>query len=559
MWNRFFRKDGIPQRDAILFSAISLIYVDNYLSISYQQTKIALRSFVILGQKMEDKPLIIPIDQIKADFDKFLTPEHNRRIIFSGPFGIGKTYFLHEFFDDKKEYFPVFLRPINYSLLSNEDVFRFIKYDILCQLVENKKFDIEKSFDFTGFDYTKLFLGQNGFAILFNLLKYMPKIGTYVKASQKLGILVEKFQEGLKSFNENKELKLLKEFGEQTENHFLFENDDVTEFISQQLEKIVSPQTDGEQKKQKVLIIDDLDRLDPEHIFRLFNVFSAHFDQLHYYENLEGNDNKFGFDKIIFVCDIENIRKIFAHKYGADVDFSGYIDKFYSTEIFYLVHDNVFDIVLKYAKTHLKFIDNGNREIQLHDYFKFVLRFLFVSNQLNIREIIRLERFKPREQFVRRVRDTIVLNTKKGGRFNSLLCDYPILVTIEIFREIIGDDELLISKFKKGYLKYNNNDEFHSHFEFSKLLPELLLFSEMDNHNFDCTLNSQKELRSYELSKYGQIIKYKLAGDYNSTSMRSNNGWYRIDLEESQVQVSNGFFYNVLFEGITKVLKSGII
>ncbi len=82
MWNRFFRKDGIPQRDAILFSAISLIYVDNYLSISYQQTKIALRSFVILGEKMEDKKLIIPINKIKSDFQSYLVPEHNQRIIF---------------------------------------------------------------------------------------------------------------------------------------------------------------------------------------------------------------------------------------------------------------------------------------------------------------------------------------------------------------------------------------------------------------------------------------------------------------------------------------------
>ncbi|NQU52064.1 MAG: hypothetical protein HQ522_05950 [Bacteroidetes bacterium] len=77
---------------------------------------------------MADQPLAIPIDKIKADFQDFLVPDHNRRIIFSGPFGIGKTYFLKEFFEEKEnEYFPVFLRPINYSILSNEDVFKFIK------------------------------------------------------------------------------------------------------------------------------------------------------------------------------------------------------------------------------------------------------------------------------------------------------------------------------------------------------------------------------------------------------------------------------------------------
>src|SRR5690606_21895589 len=61
----------------------------------------------------------------------------------------------------------------------------------------------------------------------------------------------------------------------------------------------------------------------PEHIFRLFNVFSVHFNQ--HYET-----NKFGFDKIIFVCDINNIKNIYHHKYGNNVDFVGYIDKFYS-------------------------------------------------------------------------------------------------------------------------------------------------------------------------------------------------------------------------------------
>lgn len=62
---------------------------------------------------MTDKQLQIPIDKIKSDFQQFLAPDHNRRIIFSGPFGSGKTYFLNEFFEEKGEYFPIFLRPIN--------------------------------------------------------------------------------------------------------------------------------------------------------------------------------------------------------------------------------------------------------------------------------------------------------------------------------------------------------------------------------------------------------------------------------------------------------------
>ncbi|MFG5857743.1 hypothetical protein LDB17_06015, partial [Dysgonomonas sp. Shenzhen-Wh21] len=68
-------------------------------------------------------------------------------------------------------------------------------------------------------------------------------------------------------------------------------------------------------------------------IFRILNIFSAHFDWFNmptdefeqcYYSN------KFKFDKIITVCDYENIKHIYAHFYGPKTDFEGYISK-YST------------------------------------------------------------------------------------------------------------------------------------------------------------------------------------------------------------------------------------
>lgn len=45
---------------------------------------------------MSEQKLTIPIDKIKADFSEFIDPDHNQRIIFSEPFGIGKTYLLNE-------------------------------------------------------------------------------------------------------------------------------------------------------------------------------------------------------------------------------------------------------------------------------------------------------------------------------------------------------------------------------------------------------------------------------------------------------------------------------
>ena len=43
---------------------------------------------------------------------------------------------------------------------------------------------------------------------------------------------------------------------------------------------------------------------------------------------IKGIKNKFGFDKIIVVCDYNNIQSLFHCRYGHDADFSGYIDKF---------------------------------------------------------------------------------------------------------------------------------------------------------------------------------------------------------------------------------------
>src|SRR5699024_5526655 len=119
-----------------------------------------------------------------------------------------------------------------------------------------------------------------------------------------------------------------------------YENDSLTQLLFEIVNRL--KESSG---KKAVLIIDDLDRLDPEHIFRLFNIFSAHNQSF----GEENEENKFGFDKTIFVCDLENIRKIYHHKYGAEVDFKGYINKFYSTEpyefnIEEVIHDNIQEI-----------------------------------------------------------------------------------------------------------------------------------------------------------------------------------------------------------------------
>src|SRR3989338_10311524 len=82
----------------------------------------------------------ISIDTVKSDFYSVLSMEKNARIFFSGQFGIGKTYFLNEFFDSLKEKYDVFhLYPINYQISSNEDILELIKYYILIELLKKNK------------------------------------------------------------------------------------------------------------------------------------------------------------------------------------------------------------------------------------------------------------------------------------------------------------------------------------------------------------------------------------------------------------------------------------
>lgn len=130
------------------------------------------------------------------------------------------------------------------------------------------------------------------------------------------------------------------------------------------------------------MVIDDLDRIDPEHIFRILNVFAAHFDK-------DADNNKFNFDKVIISCDIENIRRIFRNRYGMDADFNGYIDKFFSKGIFSFQNKNNIVAAIPSILSTIKSVDASSLFIASDRYEqKLLLKLLraFVySNHLNLR------------------------------------------------------------------------------------------------------------------------------------------------------------------------------
>ena len=63
-------------------------------------------------------------------------------------------------------------------------------------------------------------------------------------------------------------------FSETTSN--IFEYNFITQLINTTLENHKKVKESKDDKYENVLIIDDLDRIDPEHIFRILNILSVH-------------------------------------------------------------------------------------------------------------------------------------------------------------------------------------------------------------------------------------------------------------------------------------------
>lgn len=278
------------------------------------------------------------IEKVFEKFNEHLNIENNDRIIFSGKFGIGKSFFLDEFFKEEKyvkQYLPIFLNPVNYSVSSNEDIFELIKFDILYQILNTEiigfeKFEFSKGNLFYRYVANKLqdtfvtnidAIGENLIdASPFKPYKFLKNFAVLLSKLEQSGLRdYKKFEDEIQK---NPELEIIEKFFNNNKEKIgsQYEHNAITQIVYELIEKI-----EQEKEIKTILIIDDLDRIDPEHIFRILNILSAH-------NNL--GDNKFGFEKIILVCDLKNIKHIYHHFYGQEVDFFGYINKFYSTDVY---------------------------------------------------------------------------------------------------------------------------------------------------------------------------------------------------------------------------------
>lgn len=267
----------------------------------------------------------IPLIQ---ELEKFSTHlKDNPRTILSSAFGNGKTTFLKQFMDvygDRGEFIVV--HPVNYSCGTNEDVFEYIKRDILMQL--DKK-DLLSKIDWNAIDAT-LFSWESFKDVIGFLLSLAPGGSHLSNIWKRMQPLIDKVKEKKDEYDECKKTFDKYEDFFTNQRGGIYEHDAYTILIEKALETIHNrrPSTGMDYAKNNTtLIIEDMDRIDPAHLFRILNVLGAHIDE-------ENNTNKFGFKNIVLVIDYETTEHIFHHFYGENANYQGYINKFIKHTIY---------------------------------------------------------------------------------------------------------------------------------------------------------------------------------------------------------------------------------
>jgi hypothetical protein len=438
----------------------------------------------------------IPIEELFPEFEDHLKISNNTRILLTGKFGIGKTYFLNVFFESKKEDYEVFhLFPVNYQITSNENIIEFLKYDILVELLKKNKNIIQKNDYGNLIDLQRLLYlwGKDNFVEIFKTgVSLIPKLGRPLKDVIELTENFWKFKKEIEAGEQGFVDNFLKEIKEKK----VSETDPLSELLKQKIEK-------QKKKKQSVLILDDLERIDPEHIFRILNIFSAHFD-LHN----EEISNKFGFDKIILVADVQNLKSIFHYRYGEQTDFNGYFDKFFNIEVFQFKNEEIIAKVIDQIISKFQIEDTENLKealgpdgfvrLFLEDILKKSLE-LIGKEKLNLRQLLKGIKF-PLSAFKKG-------HYKKGfihGREQAVpqLINISIEALISIFGGIDSDFISVLKKIKQNLKSKKKDDNDHIHKEFSKYLLKRIF-------TFDAKTERLEHLRqNYSIdSKNGVIQK----------------------------------------------------
>lgn len=309
------------------------------------------------------------------DFAQYL--ETTDRIILSAKFGDGKTYLLNELRKDeamqnKYEFFTIY--PVNYSVAKNEDVFEYIKRDIIVQLHERK---LLENIDLNAL-FASVLTSDDFTSIVSFLLSFVPMGEFYNKVYHKFLEIKNKYDEKKHTAD-----KYLSKFANTA--GCIYEEDGYTTLIRMAIEWISQDHSLNEEErkaKKPVLIIEDLDRLDPKHLFRILNVVSAHIDDS---KQPDIVGNKFGFNNIVLVMDYDVTKHIFHHFYGEQACYEGYMSKFLSREPF---RYSIGPYMIRTFEEHL------GEKLGIQNLWKFFSRFRERLAESSLRDLHKLTQFE---------------------------------------------------------------------------------------------------------------------------------------------------------------------
>lgn len=390
---------------------------------------------------------MIPIEPYLKDFKQYL--DANSRCILSAKFGNGKSYFVSRFMKEYSgDYLFIPIYPVNYQVMDNKDIFELIKRDILIRLLSCEEININE-IELNAASLLYYFFRTNPSDNLLDVLSIIPDISIY-GVDINISNVINKIKEIKSKFDTYKEqFKTDDRTAELYITKFDKLNGSIYEFdtISQLICDIILEYKKQKPNKQVVLIIEDLDRIDPGHIFRILNVFSAHFDRytpgLMEFDKTNGG-NKFCIDKILTVCDIDNIENIYSHVYGKDTDFIGYISKFSNSKHFdFSLQEQLKDYIINnlFDKKMLKHLELCERLATL------IVMQLDKTRKLKNNLRLIKERIDRSESLIRDY--VIKLNKGFSGLSLSTKSDYTIfLALLKVFNFQLSDFVVDNSKFR---------------------------------------------------------------------------------------------------------------
>lgn len=418
------------------------------------------------------------------DFKNHL--EHADRMILSAKFGDGKTFFLQKVREDNEkfsDYEFITVYPVNYAVAANEDIFEYVKRDILIQLAKLgllNKIDIEKLI-------TSVFSFENFKEVLSFLVSCFPGGAFYNKLLDKVFDISKKY-----SYEKNTYEKYFGTF--KVQKGGLYEDDAFTQMIKEALCLLKNGHLNEKGtviQKKPVLIIEDLDRLDPAHLFRILNVISAHIDDCSTPYKV---GNKFGFSNIVIVMDYDTTKHIFEHFYGRNASYDGYMSKFVTEEPFrYCLTD------LALTKLKEKIVEEVKVDKKLLDKFEIFNQRL---SNCSMRDIARISDLNINDKILQ-----TELGWEKENMFSTDLPIFKLLIYMTELGLSCGDMNTDLSL-----------QEEYDEVEYLKLIyPLYFLFTKDAKNEF---ISLGRGVRVF-LDKTGGVttnIKIEISGNYSTNA-----------------------------------------